>query len=215
MIEQLILYFPIVILLFMAIMLHEMGHLFSSILCGVKVKIFSIGIGKPFIKYKFRDTLYQITPWLLGGYTDILGERQYIKKGFLSAPYIHKVIILSSGVIINFLIALICFQIYYGNALHGLFINLQFISSIFVKNSININQLFNLSQNFNIFLFGSINLLCVIFNLLPIPSTDGSLLIIYKIPHKIKMSILKTFTQKWFRFVIVIFQLLLLGLINL
>jgi len=49
---------------------------------------------------------------------------------------------------------------------------------------------------------------------LPIPSSDGSLLIIYKLPHKIKMEILNTFTEKWFSVFNYSWQILLVIIIN-
>jgi hypothetical protein len=218
MIENLIYYSSIILLLFLAIIAHEFGHLIACFYFGIKVKTFSIGRGKPIFKFKFNNTMFQLTPWLIGGYCDILGERQFIKNGFLSSPYYCKALILLSGVIVNLLLALISFQIYYGNIIVGLQNALTFLNNSLFTSGFDyglFNPVHDYSPlHFNILFFGLLNFICFIINLLPIPSSDGSLLIIYKLPHKIKMEILNTFTEKWFSVFNYSWQILLVIIIN-
>jgi hypothetical protein len=218
MIENLIYYSSIILLLFVAIIAHEFGHLIACFYFGIKVKTFSIGRGNPIFSFKFKGTKFQFTPWLIGGYCDILGERQFIKNGFMSSSYSCKVLILLSGVIVNLTLALISFQLYYGNIALGLDSAVAFLANSFFTTNFS-NEIFNATKpfnilQFNILFFGLINFICFVINLLPIPSSDGSLLIIYRLPHKIKMNILKTFTKKWFIAFNYIWQMILIIVIN-
>jgi regulator of sigma E protease len=59
------------------ITLHEWGHYIAAKKCGVGVKQFSIGFGKPlFSRTDKHGTQWTIAPFLLGGYVRLLDQRE-------------------------------------------------------------------------------------------------------------------------------------------
>jgi len=157
----------IFIALIITIVIHEAGHLVASLLCGVKVNAFSIGFGKPALRRKWKGIIWQITPWLIGGYTAIEGENSKVPNGFLVQSYIKKMIIVLSGVAVNFLLVLIC---------HYLIFNKITYSSL--KGVLSMWQPIMYSTSTGIVFFllrlELYNLVIGIINLIPIPPLDGS-----------------------------------------
>lgn len=165
-------------ILLISVIVHELGHTVSAIFCGVSVKEFCIGFGKPKISKIIKGIKFSVTPWLLGGYTSLKGEyNKKQKDGFLSQRYSKKVLILSSGVILNILIAFICYWVNYRCIITGLYVDWQLLRAMFSKNYAFVNILFFVYEpNLFLVLLGFFNMVCAVFNLLPIPSLDGSLL---------------------------------------
>lgn len=65
--------FPL--LLAVIVFVHEYGHFFVARLCGVKVEVFSIGFGKPLLKWTDRHgTEWRISPIPLGGFVRFFGD---------------------------------------------------------------------------------------------------------------------------------------------
>jgi len=128
------------------IMTHELGHLLVAKWCGCGVDKFSVGFGKPALKKKFGDTIYQITPWLLGGYCALRGETQNTKdpKAFSNLSYGKKVAISLAGVAVNVIIGSI-----------ALYLAIPL-------------------ESFTLWVFGYYNLAIGLCNLLPFPALDGS-----------------------------------------
>lgn len=59
------------------VFIHELGHFLFARLFGVKIEIFSIGFGKPLIKWKdSKDTIWQIALVPLGGYVKMSGDER-------------------------------------------------------------------------------------------------------------------------------------------
>lgn len=138
--------FTLIIALLFCIISHELAHALASKLCKVRITTVSIGFGKPSFSFKIRRTIFRITPWLLGGYVELYGEREYIQDyySFSNKPYLQKCLIALAGVIINILIGL-------------LFLGLG-----------------RLIWNEYLWYFGAINLALGLFNTLPFPGLDGS-----------------------------------------
>lgn len=64
-----------VLLLGPLIAIHEFGHFWVARRFGVKVLVYSIGFGRPLLKWQGKDgTQYQIAAIPLGGYVRMLGE---------------------------------------------------------------------------------------------------------------------------------------------
>ncbi|WP_373083401.1 site-2 protease family protein, partial [Zhongshania sp.] len=56
---------------------HEFGHFWVARRCGVKVLRFSVGFGKPLLKWTDRSgTEYVVAGIPLGGYVKMLDERE-------------------------------------------------------------------------------------------------------------------------------------------
>ncbi len=71
---------PISIIAFIALLtiivfFHEFGHFSMARAVGVRVDVFSIGFGKPLVKWVDRKgTEWRIAPWPLGGYVKFFGD---------------------------------------------------------------------------------------------------------------------------------------------
>lgn len=132
--------------LIVIVILHELAHFIAAKLCGCGVEVVSVGFGKPIFSFEYKETRYNFTPWLFGGYCKLKDEltNSNDPTAFTNLPYRRKVIIALAGVTVNILIGLIC-----------LLIGLKLL-------------------NFKIWYFGYISFILGITNALPIPALDGS-----------------------------------------
>ncbi len=99
------------------ITVHEWGHYRVAVACGVKVLTFSIGFGKPLLRWKSRkphvgqDTEFCISLIPLGGYVKMLDERegdvahQDLPMAFNRQPLWARGAIVSAGPLANLLLA--------------------------------------------------------------------------------------------------------------
>ena len=152
-----------------AIILHELAHLYVAKLCGCGVDIFSIGFFKPILfKIKFNNTVYQLTPWIFGGYCALQGELDYnrSKYSFTNKTYRQKIYISLAGVIVNILLGIV----------------FMFLSKL------HFNQTF--------YIFGFINLVLGISNALPIPALDGSYPLLFLLEFKMGKKKCYAFREK-------------------
>ena len=67
-----------VVALAILIAVHESGHYRVAVACGVKVLRFSLGFGRPLLRWKKKgaDTEFVISAIPLGGYVRMLDERE-------------------------------------------------------------------------------------------------------------------------------------------
>ena len=96
---------------------HEWGHYRVAVACGVKVLTFSIGFGKPLLRWKSRkphagqDTEFCISLIPLGGYVKMLDEREAevaphdVAMAFNRQPLWARVVIVSAGPVANLILA--------------------------------------------------------------------------------------------------------------
>jgi len=101
------------------IAIHEYGHYRVAVACGVKVLRFSIGMGKPLLRWRKKgsDTEFVIAALPLGGYVKMLDERE----APVAAPELHRAFnrqsvyrrfaIVAAGPLANFLLAI---ALYWG-----------------------------------------------------------------------------------------------------
>ena len=115
------------ILLGVLITIHEFGHFLFAKLFGVKVEVFSIGFGKPLIKWKGKETVYQIALIPLGGYVKMYGEDSMTEpvqgeidksafkdpRSFHSKPKWQKILIAFAGPLFNIIFAIFAFTVAY------------------------------------------------------------------------------------------------------
>ncbi len=98
----------IILGLISTIILHELGHYSVARLYNTGIQSFSIGFGKPALKWRNkRGTLWKITPWLFGGYVEMLQETHPTIKG---TPYPQQAVykracIILAGPLMNILFA--------------------------------------------------------------------------------------------------------------
>jgi len=103
-----------IISIFIIIGFHELAHLIVAKLCKCPVDVFSIGFGKPILySKKIGNTIYQITPWILGGYCKLKDELKSSnnEEAFSNLTYMKKVIISLAGIGMNLFTGLICYYI--------------------------------------------------------------------------------------------------------
>jgi len=135
--------------LVICIFLHEIGHLIVAKAVKCKVLVYSIGFGKPVLwSKKIGDTIYQITPWIFGGYCQLKDElsTSRSKYAFTNLSYRKKAAISVAGVAVNIISGLIV-------GIIGL-----------------------LFENYPCIYFATLSILLGLSNLLPIPALDGSYL---------------------------------------
>lgn len=100
------------IIVFFAILIlgHEIGHFMAAKLLKFDVKEFGFGLPPKVFSYKWRGTIYSLNAIPFGGFVKVPAIN-YENKDFINIPAWKKIIIFSSGVIMNFFIAWIAFSI--------------------------------------------------------------------------------------------------------
>ena len=95
---------------------HEFGHFWVARRCGVKVLRFSVGFGKPLVRwYDRQGTEFVIAMLPLGGYVKMLDEREApVPDDELSAAFNRKTVkqrmaIVAAGPAANFILAFVFF----------------------------------------------------------------------------------------------------------
>lgn len=108
-----------IVALGLLIAVHEYGHYRVAIACGVKVLRFSIGMGKPLIKWKGRnaETEFVIAALPLGGYVRMLDEREaevppeQLHRAFNRQPLRKRAAIVAAGPVANLLLAIALYSL--------------------------------------------------------------------------------------------------------
>jgi regulator of sigma E protease len=111
--------FKVAIGLGLVIFIHELGHFAVAKWCDVHVETFSIGFGPalPGCKFKRGETTYMIGLVPLGGYVKMVGEGPESEeadedpRSFKNKSVWQRMAIISAGVIMNVILAFICFII--------------------------------------------------------------------------------------------------------
>src|SRR5262249_15887083 len=103
------------------IFIHELGHFAVAKWCDVHVETFSIGFGPalPGCKFQRGETTYMIALFPLGGYVKMVGEGAESEEGDDDPPSFNnksvwqRMGMISAGVIMNVILAFVCFIIVY------------------------------------------------------------------------------------------------------
>lgn len=121
----------IIVILGLALLIlgHEAGHFIVAKLSGMKVREFGIGFPPRMWSWRKGETEYSLN-WLpLGGFVRIAGENGEFglqddgespatesekKRFFSSQPAYRRIAVLLAGVVMNFLLAWICFSIVFA-----------------------------------------------------------------------------------------------------
>ena len=98
--------------------IHEFGHFWVARRCGVKVERFSIGFGKPLLRWRdSQDTEFVLAMLPLGGYVKMLYEREG-NVSEIDRPYAfntktvwQRMAIVIAGPMANFLFAIVAFWV--------------------------------------------------------------------------------------------------------
>ena len=94
------------------ILVHEWGHFIAARLCGVRVEVFSFGLGPRLWGVKRGATDYRVSALPFGGYVRMAGdnpseERTGTPDEFLSRPRWQRVLIALAGPTMNILMAVV------------------------------------------------------------------------------------------------------------
>jgi len=98
------------IVLGMVVLVHECGHFFAARLMGVKVEVFSFGIGKRLFGKKIGETDFRVSIIPLGGFVKMAGEEEYDPENlkpyeFQAKNRAQKIFILFMGPAMNIVLA--------------------------------------------------------------------------------------------------------------
>jgi RIP metalloprotease RseP len=106
-----------VIVLLIVVMIHEFGHFITARMTGMRVDEFGVGI-PPRARTLYQDsrgTEYTLN-WLpIGGFVRIYGENHtdhgatHARDSFMHKKWPSRVLVLSAGVIMNFVLAYLIF----------------------------------------------------------------------------------------------------------
>ncbi len=110
------------------VVFHELGHFWVARRCGVKVLRFSVGFGKPLVKWHFGKSRNRETEWVisaipLGGYVRMLDEREgdvaehELHRSFSRQPVLWRMVIVVAGPAANLLLAI---ALYWALFLYGI-----------------------------------------------------------------------------------------------
>lgn len=102
-----------IVILGLLIFVHEAGHFIAAKISKVKVDEFAFGFPPRIISIKRGETRYSINLIPLGGYVKLYGEEEEIKKphSFFGRPVGYRIFIVTAGVVMNFLLAIILMTI--------------------------------------------------------------------------------------------------------
>jgi regulator of sigma E protease len=104
------------------IFIHELGHFLIAKWNGVKVEKFSIGFGPTLYGFRRGETEYVLAAFPLGGFVKMLGEgledsetKSTDPRAYPNKSVSARMAIISAGVVMNVLLAYLCFVYYYQN----------------------------------------------------------------------------------------------------
>jgi len=108
---------------------HEYGHFWVARRLGFKVLRFSIGFGRPLLRWRSKDA-DQVEYWIsaipLGGYVKMLDEREgevaadEVDRAFNRRPVAARIAVLLAGPGANFLFAIVAFWLMYVTGVAGI-----------------------------------------------------------------------------------------------
>ena len=98
------------------VFIHELGHFVAAKAFNVYVREFSLGFGPKLFSFKRGETTYSIKAFPLGGYVAMYGEEVSLNgidiprsRSLLGISKPKRAVIMSAGVILNFILAFVLF----------------------------------------------------------------------------------------------------------
>ncbi len=100
------------IVLGIMVLVHEFGHFAAAKLCGIRVEVFSVGMGRRILGFRRGDTDYRLSILPIGGYVkmagDTPGEAPSGDPGEFNAhPRWQRVVVALAGPIANIVLAFV------------------------------------------------------------------------------------------------------------
>lgn len=105
----------VILVIGFTVIMHELGHFFAARRCGILVEEFAVGIGPKLYGVKKGDTVYSLRLFPIGGFCRMLGEEDGNpdERAFGAKPVWKRIIVISAGIIVNVLLALFVFFVFY------------------------------------------------------------------------------------------------------
>lgn len=108
-----------ILVLSVLVLVHELGHFFVAKRAGVLVEEFGFGIPPRVFGKKFGETIYSVNLLPFGGFVRLHGESgeseiKSPKRAFLNKSKKTRILIVTAGVIMNFLLGILLFSIVYS-----------------------------------------------------------------------------------------------------
>lgn len=103
-----------ILILGILVLAHELGHFVTAIKLGVEVEEFGIGFPPKLFSFRRKGIVYSINALPLGGFVKIKGENGdevNNPKSFVNQKAWKKSLILSAGVIMNFILGFVFLSI--------------------------------------------------------------------------------------------------------
>lgn len=110
-----LLYFALALLgLGFLIFIHELGHYFMGKRVGMKIEVFSIGMGKPIMKWQWQGVTWQLCFLPFGGYVKFAGDKESEcdntdENTFYGKRPIDRIKVALAGPIVNIAFAFLVF----------------------------------------------------------------------------------------------------------
>jgi len=96
-----------ILVLGILIIAHEFGHFIAAKLSNIKVEEFALGFPPKIFKKRYKETLYLVNLFPIGGYVKMLGEEENISnpRSYSVQPVSKKILVSVAGVIMNIVLA--------------------------------------------------------------------------------------------------------------
>lgn len=105
----------LVILMFsLLILVHELGHFVVAKINNVKVDEFSFGFGAKILKFKGKETEYNLKVLPFGGAV-IMSEDENEERSFQHKSPLQRILIVAAGPFMSFVFGIVLFSIIYFN----------------------------------------------------------------------------------------------------
>ncbi len=94
------------------IVVHEVGHMFIARRCGMRVDRFSVGFGPPLVRWRGKETTYQLGLIPLGGFVQIAGMNPHENLppddpgSYVSKPASARFATILAGPLTNYLFSI-------------------------------------------------------------------------------------------------------------
>ncbi|QQS39447.1 site-2 protease family protein [Candidatus Woesebacteria bacterium] len=111
--------FTFILVLSVLILVHEFGHFWTAKRLGIWVEEFGFGLPPRIFGKKYKDTIYSINLLPFGGFVRLHGENEegsikYPQKAFLNKSKKVRSAVITAGVFMNMMLAIVCFSIVYS-----------------------------------------------------------------------------------------------------
>lgn len=102
--------FWVLVLLGVMILIHELGHYWAALACGIKVDTFSFGFGPRLFGFRRGDTDFRVSLIPFGGYVRMLGEQAGDEqaadpRSFQAKSRWQRAIVIIAGPLMNIVLA--------------------------------------------------------------------------------------------------------------